>query len=116
MTQMILVLPLPPSTNTIWRKMGNKIVKSADYNDFLDKVGWKCKEKRIEPIEGEIAAEVTFYFSRKNGDADNRLKALFDSLQGFAYANDSQVVECCYKRKIDKTDPRVEVSLWVLTK
>lgn len=106
-----LILPLPPSTNRIWRGTGRRVYKSAEYNDFLTQVGWKCKEAQINQMTGEVAAEVSFYFKTKAGDADNRLKALWDSLQGYAYANDSQVTRCCYERHTDSKNPRVEVKL-----
>ena len=106
-----LILPLPPSTNRIWRGAGQKVYKSADYNKFLEDVGWTCKEAQINKMAGCLSAEVTFFFKTKAGDADNRLKALFDSLQGYAYENDSQVTRCCYERKTDPKNPRVEIRL-----
>lgn len=47
----------------------------------------------------------------KKPDVDNLLKIIGDSLNGFAYHDDSQIVEA----KIEKfygTNPRVEVRIW----
>lgn len=106
-----LVLPLPPSANRMWRKGKSRVYRSDEYTKFSEEVGWACTEKRIKKLAGNVHAEVVLYFARKNGDADNRIKPLLDSLIGYAYADDGQVVKLCYERRIDRRNPRAEIQL-----
>ena len=46
----------------------------------------------------------------KRPDADNIMKAIFDSLNGIAYVDDCQIVSIAYNKMYDE-QPRVEVTL-----
>lgn len=106
-----LTLPLPPSANRMWRKAGRKIYRHPDYNQFCDDVGKLCMTQRVTPIAGNVTATMRFYFSRVNGDLDNRIKPLLDSLKVHAYEDDKQVMAFCCERHMDKKNPRVEIEL-----
>lgn len=67
-----------------------------------------------EPLRGPISVEVKLYrkykrTSRKFGDVDNHLKALFDGLNGIAFLDDSQIVSCSVEKLKDAKNPRTEV-------
>lgn len=106
-----LTLPLPPSANRMWRKAGRVVYRHPDYNQFCKDVGDICMMQRVTPIAGNVQATMRFYFARVNGDLDNRIKPLLDSLKVHAYADDQQVMAFCCERHIDKKQPRVEIEL-----
>ncbi len=65
-------------------------------------------------ILSEVAVTLRVFRPQRSGDLDNRLKCLFDALQGVVYANDSQVVEIHAYRFEDKKRPRVEAEVKIL--
>lgn len=62
-------------------------------------------------IQGEVSVSVKYFRERRSGDLDNRLKCLFDALQGVIYVSDSQITEIYASRHEDKNNPRVEVEI-----
>jgi Holliday junction resolvase RusA-like endonuclease len=95
-----LWLPYPPTVNHTYIRRGRKVFKSPEAQAFFDAV--HLLARGLEPLVGELVLSVDFYRPRRSGDVDNRIKALQDSLQGFAYANDSQIVELHIRRFDDK--------------
>lgn len=93
------------------------------YSDYANQLGWKL-------IEGPIRAEIEVFMpipksdSKKKReqklsgqirptmkpDADNITKSLLDALNGLAYADDKQVVECEVKKYYGE-EPCVYVKL-----
>ena len=61
------------------------------------------QKKRRQMLEGTIRPT-------KKPDSDNVLKSICDSLNGIAYRDDAQVVDCIVK-KLYSDVPRVEVSI-----
>ncbi len=61
------------------------------------------KKKKLLMIEGAIRPT-------KKPDMDNIVKAVADALNGVAYRDDSQIVDCQI-RKFYSTNPRLEVSI-----
>lgn len=64
-------------------------------------------------LDGEVHLLARFYFpDARKRDAGNYRKALTDALTGVIYADDSQLAgEHYLKGAIDRTNPRVEVTL-----
>jgi Holliday junction resolvase RusA-like endonuclease len=107
-----LTLPYPPSANIYWRtnRSGNTYV-SGEAKRYKETVGWKALEAQVTPIKEAVIIRLDVYRPRKVGDLDNRIKVLVDSLQGFVYENDEQIVEIHARRFDDKKNPRVEVKI-----
>lgn len=82
---------------------------SAEARAYRAKVGWICAGKKLRPLEGPVAVAVAVYRPAKRGDLDNALKILLDSLRGYLFRDDAQVVEIQAIRYEDKANPRVEV-------
>jgi Holliday junction resolvase RusA-like endonuclease len=112
---MKLILPTPPSANRYWRTIVNK--KTGRAMTFVSEEAKRYKRILAQSVPesslliGDICVSVEFYRAQRSGDLDNRLKCLFDALQGVVYANDSQIVEIHAKRFEDKERPRVEVEI-----
>lgn len=110
-----ITLPLPPSANKNWRvAAGGRIVKSNESVRYADNVGWLCRARGIEPLEGKIGVMIDVYSTTAARDLDNSIKCLLDSLNGFAWADDRQIYEICATKHIDAKNPRVELTARVI--
>lgn len=107
-----LTLPLPPSANRYWRRAGNRIYVSQEAQDYKAHVGWLCNQQGIEPLSGDVWVALKVYRKQKRGDLDNTLKVTLDSLNGYAYTDDSQIVHIGAHRYDDKVNPRIEVTIY----
>ena len=90
-------------------------IKSREHRDYWNAVQgrWVASELR-GILEGRVAVSLVLYRPRRVGDIDGPIKALLDSLNGFAWTDDSQIVELHVVRRDDKANPRVEVEVWPL--
>lgn len=67
---------------------------------------------RGPPLTGPIA--ITFLFYRANArraDWDNISKSVSDSLQGVVYIDDNQICDAVIRKRIDRKNPRVEITV-----
>lgn len=106
-----LTLPLTPLLNRYYRKYRNMMVLSAEAKAYKTEVAMICERANITPIEGDVLFVAHVYRARKAGDLDSYLKGLWDSLQGYAYLNDKQIVDLRLTRHDDKNNPRVEIEI-----
>lgn len=106
-----LTLPWPPSANRYWRHNRGIIHRSENAVNYIEVVGGICLEKRIRPVECPVAVSIQAYRPARRGDLDNSLKVTLDSLRGFAYKDDIQIIELHAYRHDDKDDPRVVVTI-----
>ena len=104
-----ITLPYPPSANRYYRNFRGRMVRSQEAEAYRIGVGWQCNLAGIVPLHGDLRVSLDFYRPAKRGDLDNLLKVVFDSLNGYAYGDDQQIVEIHAMRHDDKADPRVEV-------
>lgn len=93
-----MTLPEPPSANRYWRHAKGRTYLSAHALAYRGDVAraWVayCRvNRRIKRLDGPVVITYFWYRGRKAGDLDNRTKQLFDALRGYAYADDSQIVE-----------------------
>ena len=92
-------LAMPPSTNAIWRSTVGKhgkprVYRAKAYAAWMHTAAWTVKTAVIKSgqIKGDV--RVTVHFWPRQGDLDNRLKAVCDSLvQGGAIEDDSKIVD-----------------------
>lgn len=103
--------PLPPSANKYWRLARGRLIVSDEAKQYKHTVAMLAKVDGVRPLTGPVAVTVAVYRERKSGDLDNRLKVLFDALQGAFYANDAQIRELHATLHDDKHDPHVEVTV-----
>lgn len=83
-------LPYPPSGNRYWRHVGARVVVSKEAREYRKKVAQLLVG--AQPLDGDVGVAVLVYRPARRGDLDNTLKVLLDSVRGFAYADDSQIV------------------------
>lgn len=104
-----LILPFPPSANRYWRHDRGITHRSQEAVSYIEDVGKLCMADGLAPLTGNVCLSVDFYRPAKRGDLDNMLKILVDSLRGYAYVDDKQIVEIHAGRYEDKDDPRAVV-------
>lgn len=77
-----LDLPLPPSTNRIWRSSRGKVHKSAEYVKWEKQAQalFMTQKRNLKKITGQFHATFIFNESmlRPNSDCNNRDKAALD--------------------------------------
>ena len=90
---LVLNLPLPPSVNHYWGVHGHRRFVSKAGKDFKLQVQDYVIEHCVPKMgEKRLQMQVTLYpRDRRKQDIDNRIKALFDALEGWAYDSDSQI-------------------------
>jgi crossover junction endodeoxyribonuclease RusA len=88
-----LTLPWPPSANTYWRRVGRKVLISADgraYRQVIAALIWRAGRPRIEGRLGLYV--ITHQDDLRERDLDNLPKAVQDSLQhAGVFERDSQI-------------------------
>ena len=106
-------LPLPPSTNAMWRSLarmkGGKpfvtVVLSAEGRQFKKDAATWLLAQRTEVLAGPVSVRIVVYFPNRRGDMDNRIKPILDVLQGVAFMNDSQVEHLEVRRDTNPLTP-----------
>lgn len=87
-------LPFPPSVNAYWRTVKGRMLISAAGREYRRAVAAAALEYRVSPgfQTGPVAVHVVATApDRRRRDLDNLLKAALDSLNGIAWADDSQI-------------------------
>lgn len=91
---LVIGLPLPPSTNRLWRQGRGRVYRSEQYERWTKQVGQELMIARVRPIQGpvKIAIDVSVK-SRK--DLDNHGKPVIDSLVKFGIieGDDKKIVK-----------------------
>lgn len=92
-----LDLPMPPSVNKIWSLKGGKngVYVSKPYKKWREEANALCMQFRWhkERIAGPFAVWVTLDRAQRNGDLDNRLKAILDFLHTAGITDDDSYCE-----------------------
>lgn len=73
---------LPPSANSIWRSVNGKVLRSAEYRQWLQATAWDIKAQAgSRRMRGAYEAEIIFGRpDKRRRDLDNRIKPLSDAL------------------------------------
>jgi crossover junction endodeoxyribonuclease RusA len=111
-----LVLPYPPATNNLYFSFvtkDRKIIRvpTDRAKKFKADVARQCQQLDVKPFIGEVSVSLDVFRPRRVGDLDGTFKIVFDSLKGFAFNDDKQIVEILAKRHDDKDRPRVEIQI-----
>lgn len=104
-----LTLPLPPSANRYWRSSGGRVYVSTEAKDYKAHVAQLCNVRQIEPLTCDVQVVLDVYRARKAGDLDNWIKVALDSLNGYCYLDDKQIIGINAHRFDDKANPRIEI-------
>jgi crossover junction endodeoxyribonuclease RusA len=102
---------MPPSANRYWRHNRGIIHRSKEAEAYINNVGVFCVAAGVRPTADPVRVSVEIYRPARRGDLDNTLKVLLDSLRGYAFIDDAQVVEIHAYRHEDKANPRAVVTV-----
>jgi len=96
--QLTLELPLPPSVNTYWRNFRGRTVLSAGGREYKIAMQEYVATHNLPKFGQErLGATITIFpRDRRSIDLDNRLKALFDSLQDAGLFDDDSQFDRIY--------------------
>lgn len=90
----VLWLPLPPSTNKLWRTYKGRIIKSAEYRKWLIEAAKIVLMQRPKAVQGKYQMTLTVERKdRRRTDLSNRLKALEDALVTAGVVEDDSLAE-----------------------
>lgn len=121
-----LTMPLPPSWNAVFRavaiptktfKRGQRVWTARVHTTeayethrlLIDAQARREAWPTPWPKEQMLRFSADVYMPRAGCDLDDRLKVLFDSLEGYVYENDTQVAEYGRVRRfVDGGNTRVE--------
>ena len=102
-----LILPLPPSTNSLWIQAGRKRVISPDYRAWRLIAGSKLEQQlasevaRARPMVGPPLGVDIALPLKMRGDIDNRVKPILDLLVHHdVMADDQHVHALSVARKV----------------
>ena len=115
-------LPLPPSVNSQYTQAGKRRVLSKVHVSFKRKVRHKMHRLRVDEVvtdafvealeKGWIGLFMDFYFeSPLRRDLDGGLKITQDAILEGLGINDNRVVDIHLVKRIDPSNPRVEVEM-----
>ena len=92
MSYKIILLTLPPSTNTIYKMTRTgRVYLNKSHLAFKDYVNKALSKEDIKISDKKLCLEISFCGCRTNADIDNMLKSLFDSMNGIVYEDDKQI-------------------------
>ena len=98
---LILNLPYPPSINSYWRANGHRRFISKEGVLFREKVADYMHDYKVPRLGGSVRLQmeiVLYPRDKRVQDIDNRVKALWDALEGWVYEDDSQIDVLIVKR------------------
>jgi crossover junction endodeoxyribonuclease RusA len=95
MTEIALILPLPPSVNSYWGFAGSRRFLTLSAREFKKEVAHIASQQHINFGNKRLSLTVTLHFKdRRKSDIDNRIKSLLDALmQAGLFDDDSQIDE-----------------------
>jgi crossover junction endodeoxyribonuclease RusA len=119
---LLMTLPVPPSINHQYATVnGRRLLSSAGrmYKAHVGQQVWSALAQsplRTDLLRrlqtGPLALSIRFFFtSALRRDVDGGLKIAQDALCEGLGLNDNRIVETHLYKEIDKTNPRIEVSL-----
>jgi len=108
-----LELPLPISTNELWRPAGGKMIKTARYETWFRDAGNMINQQRAMKISGPYAMTLVINRRRTGIDLDNAVKAASDALQeNGVIENDRLAQRITLSWSDDVAGMRVTVEKW----
>lgn len=112
-----LTLPLPPSVNSMYRAVGRRdsaiVTKSSKARLYEQDAGnIILAQGRPKVPDGPLSVSIVYHLpDAKKRDVDNLQKAVIDVLSRVLGFDDSVIVDLHAYKRIDRGDPRCEVSI-----
>jgi crossover junction endodeoxyribonuclease RusA len=80
--ELVIELPMPPSSNNMFVNAGKRRIRSAEYSGWLLEAGFQLKSQRPPLVAGKVSLliEVEEPKTKIRQDCTNRIKAVEDLL------------------------------------
>lgn len=110
-----ITLPLPPSVNTIymWNPRTHQKIYKKEAREWLEENTEYVRYSLPlghKPINEYVVVKLKFWLPRRNSDAHNYEKLLFDCLEhGGLVENDRVIMNQTISIEIDSKNPRVTI-------
>jgi Holliday junction resolvase RusA-like endonuclease len=116
MPRTIVLKGEPKSTQHIYKfstRPFPKMYMTAEGAAIKEDYGWQAKSQwQAEPLKDDVAIDAIFYYgTRRKFDLDNANKLWADALAGIVYEDDNQIASLFLKRRYDKENPRIEITI-----
>jgi Holliday junction resolvase RusA-like endonuclease len=111
----ILVLPVPPSANAIWRKAKRGMYKIDSARQFEAQVSIIMQAFKVKPITGPCALSILWFRSARQGDTSNKIKALEDAVKNVLIEDDRHVAALRIERVEGCPTPHVRIMAYKWT-
>lgn len=83
-------------------------IKSKKARDYVNAFQLQCK--KISPLwECDVSVSIRIHYASRRPDLDESV--ILDCMQGFIYVNDRQVKEKHIYHRLDKHNPRAEITV-----
>ncbi|HSA60945.1 MAG TPA: RusA family crossover junction endodeoxyribonuclease [Nitrospiraceae bacterium] len=120
--QLSITLPVPPSINHQYATVNGRRILSSAGRAYKTQVGQQlwvvlaqspARASLVDRLQsGPLALSIRFFFtSALRRDVDGGLKIAQDALCEGLGLNDNRIIETHLYKDIDRTQPRIEVSL-----
>ena len=111
-TVMKFTLPLPETTNAIYRSGLGGWYKSAKAKTWENRAGWELKRQwNKQKILGDVSVGIVFYLKRDR-DIDGSIKPTLDLLERTGVIeNDKYVQALIVEKKKTRGKPKMEVEI-----
>ena len=91
---MIVTIPFPPSTNSLWRAVKGRNIKSKAYRAWEQMAGKVLMTQRLERLAGPVDVTIKLCKpDKRRHDIDNRIKAPLDLLVAHGLIDDDRNVQ-----------------------
>lgn len=101
-----LTLPLPPSTNNLFKTVqhGGR-AKAGSYRDWIKTAGWNIEQLQIAPLRGRYELTIMLPAAMR-GDISNRIKAVEDLLVAHRLTDDDSRCDAVIARRHERIAPK----------
>jgi crossover junction endodeoxyribonuclease RusA len=108
-----ITLPLPPSTNRLWRAGRGRVYRSKRYLTWCRTAGWELNLQRPARLTGAVVVTISAGRpDRRRRDIDNLAKSTLDLLVAHRVIEDDAKVVSITSRWCDGTTPgRIAVTV-----
>jgi len=88
-----LILPYPPSINSLYATFRGRRIVSAKGKKFKSDVALLAKLQGARVLENELCVTFRLFRLKRIGDLDNWLKITQDALKGICFEDDKQITK-----------------------
>ena len=79
---MHLILPYPPSSNSLWVRTHRGMRRSDEYLSWIEQVQWESIQRKWPQIDGPFGCHITAHRpDKRKRDINNLIDAPLDALQ-----------------------------------